>query len=381
MFLQENVMRRGSWVACLLGLLLFLPTYTYTVNSNAVVATINVGVNPAGMAITPDSRTAYVANVNNYGIINEHTVSVINLKTNVIETIIRDPSFNELYTVTLNAKATKAYVTNSNSTTVSIIDTKTNQVSGVIHGFDGPSGMVIDHDRNIGYVNNYGGPEGAGSGNGKTVSIVNLNTNTIVGVIEVDLGPVALAISPNGKFVYVINYVDGNPGTGTMNIIQTDNNQIIDTVRGFFGPFAIALTPNGKFAYITNFGSNNFDPIGTTVSVVNLKKHRITATVDLALQPAGIGITRNGRFAYVTNYNTLYRHKNFTELTAGEGTVAIIDIATNQVIPPTIVVGSSPARVIISPNGKFAYISNFTANTIDVIALPDQCQEKKCSKK
>lgn len=328
------------------------------------------------MAITPDSRTAYVANVNNYEIINEHTVSVINLKTNAVETIIRDPSFNELYTVTLNAKATKAYVTNSNSSTVSIIDTQTNQVSGIIFGFDGPSGMVIDPVRNIGYVNNYGGPDGVGSGNGKTISIVNLDTDTILGTIEVDQGPVALAIASDGKFVYVINYVDGNPGTGTLNIIQTEINQVVDTIKGFFGPFGIALTPNGKYAYITNFGSNNFDPIGTTVSVVNLKKRQITKTIDLALQPAGIGITPDGKFAYVTNYNTLYRHKDFTELTAGDGTVAIIDICKNEVLPLTILVGASPARVTISPNGKFAYISNFTANTIDVIALPHKSRRK-----
>lgn len=350
-------------------------THAYTATP-AVVATINGGVNPGGLAITPDSRTAYLANVNSYEIINEHTVSVINLKTNAVETIIRDPSFNEVYTVTLNAKGTKAYLTNSNGSTVSIVNTKTNQVSGVIPGFDGPSGMVIDHRRHIGYVNNYGGPDGVGSGNGNTISIVNLKTNVIIGTIVVDQAPVALAISPNGKFVYVINYVDGNPGTGTMNIIQTDTNQVVGTVDGFFGPYGIAVTPNGKYAYITNFGSNNFDPIGTTVSVVNLKKRHIAATIDLALQPAGIGITTDGRFAYVTNYNTLYRHKDFTELTAGDGTVAIIDISKNEVLPHTILVGPSPARVAISPNGKFAYISNFTGNTVDVIALPHKSKKK-----
>lgn len=363
-------MKRKLMAACFLGLV--VSTSLCAATPNTVEATINAGVNPGGMAITPDSRKAYVVNVNSYEIINEHTVTVIDLNENAVEETIKDPSFNEPYTVTLNARATKAYVTNSNSSTVSIINTKTNQISGVIHGFDGPSGMVIDHRRNIGYVNNYGGPEGVGSGNGKTVSVVNLKTDTIVGTIEVDQAPVALAIAPNGKFVYVINYVDGNPGTGTMNIIETDNNQVVATIGGFFGPFGIALTPNGRYAYITNFGSNNFDPIGTTVSVVNLKRRKITATIDLALQPAGIGITPDGRFAYVTNYNTLYRHKDFTELTAGDGTVSIIDISRNEVLPPTILVGASPARVTISPNGKFAYISNFTANTIDVIALSHQ---------
>ncbi|MDP1879506.1 MAG: YncE family protein [Parachlamydiaceae bacterium] len=371
-------MQKKFLIICLFGLLHFLAIHskTYADHSNTVVATIATGVNPGGIAITPNSRTAYIANVNNYDIINEHTVSVIDLKTNLVEKTIRHPSFNEVYTITLNKQSTKAYATNSNSSTVSIINTKTNLVSGVIQGFDGPSGMVINHDKNIGYVNNYGGPDGVGSGNGNTVSIVDLNINAIVGTILVDQAPVALAISPDNKFVYVINYVDGNPGNGTLNIIQTDINQVIGTIKGFFGPFAIAITPNGKYAYITNFGSNNFDPIGTTVSVVNLKKHEIKTTISLALQPSGVAISKNGRLAYVTNYNTLYRHKNFTELTPGEGTVEIIDIASNTIIAPTIVVGNSPARITISHNGKFAYVSNFSANTVDVIALPNKARKK-----
>lgn len=362
-------MKRKLFAVCFLGLSLF--TQSHAAAPNSVVATINAGVNPEGMAITPDGRKAYLANVNSYEITNEHAVSVLDLQTNTVETVITDPSFNEAYTVTLNKKGTKAYVTNSNGSTVSIIDTKTNQVSGVINGFDGPSGMVIDHHRHIGYVNNYGATPGSGSGNGHTISMIDLKTDTIRGTIKVDQGPVALALNPNGKFLYSINYVDGKPGTGTMNIIDTKKSKVVYTVKGLFGPFNIAVTPNGKYAYITNFGSNDFDPIGTTVTVVNLKNGKIHATIDVALQPAGISITPDGRFAYVSNYNTLYRKKNFTELTAGGGTINIIDISKNEVVPPTIPVGASPARVTISPNGKFAYTSNFTGNTINVIALPN----------
>lgn len=362
-------MKRKLLTLCFLGLSLF--ANTDAAEPNTVVATINAAVNPEGMAITPDGRRAYLANVNSYEIINEHVVSVLDLQTNTVEAIIRDPSFKECYTVTLNKAGTKAYVTNSNGSTVSIIDTKTNQVIGVINGFDGPSGMVIDHHRHIGYVNNYGADSGAGSGNGHTISMVDLKTDTIRGTIKVDQGPVSLALNPNGKFLYVINYVDGKPGTGTMNIIKTWTSKVVYTVKGLFGPFNVAVTPNGKYAYITNFGSNDFDPIGTTVTVVNLKNGKIHTTIDVGLQPSGISITPDGRFAYVTNYNTLYRKKNFTELTAGTGTVNIIDISKNEVVPPTILVGASPARVAISPNGKFAYTSNFTGNTVDVIALPN----------
>lgn len=358
---------------CFLSLLffLFMPVSMHTVLSNRVVATINVGVTPAGIALTPDNRFAYVANNNNYGLAGGDTVSVLNLKNNTLQQTISDASFNQPYTVTINRAGTIAYVTNSNSTTITIIDIATNRVIGTIGGFDGPSGMVITPSGDRAYVNNYGSPPpGVGSGNATTVRVVDLDTNTIVGApITVGLAPASLAITPNGAFVYVINYVDGNPGTGTISVIQTSSNTVIDTIPGFSGPFAIAITPDGKFAYVTNFGSNNFMPIGTTVSVVDLSSNTVSATINLAIQPSGIAITPDGHFAYATNYDTLYTDTNFTSLVAGQGTVNIIDIETNTVIPPIIAVGQSPDAVAISSNGNYAYVSNYTSNSVSVLNI------------
>ena len=50
-------------------------------------------------------------------------------------------------------------MTNSNSTTVTIIDIASNTVIGTIGGFDGPSGFAITPNGATAYVNNYGGPE------------------------------------------------------------------------------------------------------------------------------------------------------------------------------------------------------------------------------
>src|SRR5438477_8821988 len=156
------------------------------------IKTINVGVTPAGIALTPDNHFAYVANNNNYGITGEDSVTVLNLKTNLPELTINDSSFNEPYTVTMNADGTRAYVTNSGGSTITVINTKTHDVIGEITGFDGPSGMVINPKGTRAYVNNYGGPI-LGSGNGTAVRVVDLHTNTIIGApIIVDLAPAAI---------------------------------------------------------------------------------------------------------------------------------------------------------------------------------------------
>ncbi len=222
-------------------------------------------------------------------------------------------------------------------------------------------------------MNNYGGPGGLGSGNGSSIDVVDLVNDVIVGPpILVDQAPAALAIHPDGSRLYVANYVDGNPGTGTVQVIDTINNSVIDTISGFSGPFDIAITPDGTRAYVTNFGSNNFYPFGTTVGVIDLATNNLIDTINLhSIQPSSIAITPDNRFAYVTNYNTLYSDASFSELIAGAGTVNIIDLSTHDVLAQTIEVDQSPAGIAISSDGRYAYVTNYTSNTVNVIALAD----------
>jgi YVTN family beta-propeller protein len=363
--MKKNIHHYFLSAACLM-----VPSMHAKNNNNTVVATISTGVNPAGIAITSNSRTAYVANNNNYGIAAQNSVSVLDLKNNSLEQNIADASFDEPYTVTLGILDNSAYITNSNSSTITILNTANNTVSGIINGFDGPSGMVITPAGNMAYVNNYGSAAGVGSGNGTTLNVVDLNSNTIIGTpITVGTAPAAMALSPDGIYLYVINYQTGQPGTGTMSVIETETNSVVATVTGFSGPSAIDITPNGRYAYITNFGSNNFAPFGTTVSVVDLCNYDIVDTIDAGIQPSDIAISPSGKYAYVTNYNTLYAGSDFSDLTAGQGTVNIIDTSTNEVIAPTIVVGQSPANITISPDGKYAYVTNYTSNTVSVIKI------------
>lgn len=362
-----------------------------------VIATITAGVNPAGIAITLDSKKAYVANNANYGdytIVtppqNINTVTVLDLEHFLPLKTLTDPSFNGAYTITMNHAGTKAYVTNSGGTTVTVISTATDTVIATISGFDGPSAMVITSDDTIGYVSNYGANSPLPSGSGTTVRKVDLINNIIIGSpIITSLAPAALAITSDNAYVYSANYVDGNPNTATVTKIQTSNNAVTTIgpfSPGLSGPFSIKLTPDNTKAVITNFGSNNFVPFGNTVSILNLLNSTIV-NIPAGIQPSGLDITSDGKYAYFSNYNTLYAYVSnqlpnpqtvppttlpnfsFNNLTAGQGTVNIIDLSTNKIISPTIAVGQSPGNISISPNGSFALVSGYTSNTITVISV------------
>lgn len=332
--------------------------------------TINVGVNPTGVAITSNSQIAYVANNNNYGVSVGNYISVLDLVNNLPLLNISSDGFNQPYTATLSTDESMVYITNSAGSTISIIDTGSNTVIGTIVGFDGPSGLAINGT--TGYVNNYGAFGGVGSGNGHTISVVNLITNTITGTIDlVDLAPAAVALSPDGQILYVINYTTGAIGTGTMKMISTDSNTIIgSTITGFSGPFGLCVHPSGNgIVYVSNFGSNNFDPYGTSVSVVDTGAGSIIDTINTGIQPSGIAISQNNnsKYLYVSNYNSLYALPDFEGLVSGQGTVSVIDTTTNTLLSTTIPVGNSPGNISISPSGKNVYVSNFASNTVSVI--------------
>lgn len=327
---------------------------------------LNAGVNPAGMALTLDGKWLYVANNNNDTLTGSSSVSVLPAKCSTCyePLTITDPSFNQPYTVTITK--TTAYVTNSNTTTISMIDLKTNVVTGVISGFDGPSGMVIVQRGTLAYVNNYGSPSpGVGSGNGTTVSVVNLTTNTIIATITVNQAPAALARSSDGRFVYVVSYVTGLTGSGTLQVIDTSTNTIVQTLSsGLSGPFDIVVDDDARFAYVANFGSNNFWPYGTTVSVIDLSTMTIVNTINTGgIQPSGLVLY--GHYLLVTLYNSLY---NGGTLVPGEGTVIVYDLKSNRVLQ-TVAVGQSPANIIA--RGKHVWVSNYISNTVNRLEIVD----------
>ena len=340
----------------------------------------NVGVTPAHLAITPNGKRAYVANVNEYGITGEYTVTVLDVPNKRPKRTIHDASFDEPWRVAINCRGTKAYVTNSASPrhigeegTVSIIDIRTNTVSGTIRGFDGPSAIVLSPRGRRAYVTNYGADGGGvGSGNGTTVSVVDLRKQQIIDTIAVSLAPAALALK--GNTLYVASYVDGTPGAGVFTAICRRTNRITSTTVGLFGPFDIGLSPDGSRAYVTNFGSNNYAPFGTTVSVVDTRRKRnvhIIKEIDVhGIQPSGIAISHDGAFAYVSCFNTLYAGPGFTNLTPGLGTVQPICLLRNKIVAPTISVGQSPSTVTLAPDAKKLFVCAFAQNTVEALTVP-----------
>jgi autotransporter-associated beta strand protein/YVTN family beta-propeller protein len=92
-------------------------------------------------------------------------------------------------------------------------------------------------------------------------------------------------------------------------------------------------------AYITNFGASDVSVINTATNTV------IASPIPVQNFPAGVAITPDGRFALITNENAT-------------GTVSIIDAAARTALPGSIPVGTFPIGIAVTPNARFAYVAN-----------------------
>lgn len=147
----------------------------------------------------------------------------------------------------------------------------------------------------------------------------------------------------------------------SISVIDTSTNTVTATLtdRSLLGPFTMAMTPDGKFLHIVNYGNPLF-PARTdnnTVTVIDTATNAVVNVIaGVESSPSGIAITPDGKLAYVTSY-------------ASQGTVAVIDLAAGAVIQ-TLSVGTLPSEVAIDPAGRYAYVNNFRDNTVSVIQIP-----------
>src|SRR5271170_2085904 len=80
-------------------------------------------------------------------------------------------------------------------------------------------------------------------------------------------------------------------------------------------------------AYITNVGDN-------TVSVINTATNTVSATIVVGTTPVGVAVTPDGNKVYITNLN--------------DNNVSVINTATNTV-SATIPVRTDPVGVAVTP--------------------------------
>jgi len=70
------------------------------------------------------------------------------------------------------------------------------------------------------------------------VSVIDTSTDTVVAAVQVGDHPFGIAVTPDGRRVYVANMESHD-----ISVIDTSSNTVVATISGFVQPREIAITP------------------------------------------------------------------------------------------------------------------------------------------
>ena len=159
-----------------------------------------------------------------------------------------------------------------------------------------------------------------------------------------------------------------NENADTVSVFDAASFKVLAPIRVGNMPHNVQLSPDGKVVWVTNNGEP--DPDASTghqamnkaahaemakpgaVWLIDTGTDAVIAKIPVGLHPAHVVLTPDGRFAYITN--------------GGDNSVTVIDAAARSVVA-TIPVGKFPHGVRFAPDGRQAYVANLKGATVSVI--------------
>jgi len=205
------------------------------------------------------------------------------------------------------AAAPKAYVGNFKDSTVSVIDTATNAVVATVPVAAGPHGMAVSPDGRFVWV------AGEGSSN---VSVIDTASDTVARSVDVGASPHGVSMLPDGRTVLVGVY-----GADRIAFVDTASGGVVATVA-VAKPHTIAVRPDGKVAVVASQEPGHF-----ALVVVDLATRAVVHRIELEQAPRDPEFSADGKLLYVTR--------------AGVNALRVIDPASDRVVAD-IPTGASP---------------------------------------
>jgi YVTN family beta-propeller protein len=304
--------------------------------TNTVIKNIPVSRNTTAVAITPDGKTAYVA-LNALRPGGRGAVIPVSTSTYRAGRPIKVASILPA-TMLITPNGKTLYAGDWDSGTVIPIRTATNTAGRPIKTGANPFAiaMAITPDGKTVYVVNEE-PHG-------TVTPIDTAANAAGKNIKVGVTPFAIVITPDGKTAYVLNLAQGEPGKGTVTPINTAANTAGKPIPIKHAAFPLAsnlmvITPDGKTLYAVS--NTTLTPIDTATNTA-LPAIRVAPRYGLDTAAA---ITPDGRTVYVDG--------EFAR--SNRGFIVPVSTATGDV-GKAIVVRGSPGLMAITPDGKTLYI-------------------------
>jgi YVTN family beta-propeller protein len=319
----------------------------------------------------------------------------------------------EVAAASSNAASARAYVSNEDGQSVSVLDTQNATNIATIDVGKRPRGLKLSRDGSRLFVAVSGLPKCPPTVPDEEcaklerdlkadgIAIVDTSLRKVIKVLAAGSDPEQFAMSSDGKRLYV-----ANEDVGLLSVVDVDAGKVIERIKVGLEPEGVAMTPNGRWVLVSNES-------GSSVSVVDTATLKVTKTVPVGKRPRDMAFTSDGSTAYVSGEMdaSLYRMpvtgnepvekllqlraetrpmavvldspRNRLYLSTGRGgTVAVVDTKDApraMKLIKEVPVGKRPWGIALSADGHYLYTANGPSNDVSVVDTRTLAEVKRIS--
>jgi YVTN family beta-propeller protein len=149
----------------------------------------------------------------------------------------------------------------------------------------------------------------------------------------------------DGSNPVVVDPVTGIANNGTISVYDTTAGQVVKTIEVGLHPSAMALSPDGRHLYVANANSDSISVIGTTADIVEKTIDvRLDSSAPLGSAPNALVASPDGETLYVAN--------------AGNNAVAVVQPGRRDPVRGFIPVGWFPTALALTKASDRLLIGN-----------------------
>lgn len=301
---------------------------------------------------------------------------------------------------TLTAHATgRAYVSNEDGQTVSVLDTDKNEVIATIPVGKRPRGLKLNRDGSLLYVAVSGLPKCPPSVPDEEcaklkrdvqadgIATIDTATLKLTRVLKSGSDPEQFDISRDGKRLYI-----SNEDSAQASVLDTTSGAIIKSIPMGHEPEGVRVSPNGKWVIVTS-------ETDSTVSIVDTHSLEVLKTAAVGVRPRDLAFTPDSKTIYVSGEGDASlsrlpipagepvtrvlqmrkearpmgvvfdaRRQRIYISTGHGGTIAVAEQHGDGVkLLKEIAVGARPWGIALSRDGRRLYTANGSSNDVTVV--------------
>jgi PQQ-dependent catabolism-associated beta-propeller protein len=293
--------------------------------------------------------------------------------------------------------AGRAYVSNEDGESISVLDTQKADVIATIPVGKRPRGLKLNHDGSLLYVAVSGLPKCPPSVPDEEcaklkrdvqadgIAIIDTATLKLTRVLKSGSDPEQFDMSRDGKRLFI-----SNEDSAQASVLDTATGAIVGVIPIGHEPEGVRVAPNGKWVLVTS-------ETDSSVSIIDTTSLKVLKAVSVGIRPRDLAFTPDSKTAYVSGEGdaSLYRvavpagepatrvlqlrkdarpmgvvldllHKRIYVSTGRGGTVAVV-AGDGAKLVQEIQVGARPWGMALSRDGKRLYTANGSSNDVTIV--------------